>query len=82
MARTTKTDMNNEMNEIATSGFDMGFYPSFLDEDRKKFGFENEDSFGFNEEHACHGLFTELGFSEGKFDISSFLFEAGLTTAP
>lgn len=64
MARTATTDMNNEMNEIATSGFDMGFYPSFLDGDRKKFGFENEDSFGFNEEHGCHGLFTELGFSE------------------
>ena len=71
MARTAMS--NNGMDETFPSGgFDVGFYPSFPEIEKKNFNFYSEDSYGFDEEHACHGLFTELGFSEGTLKQNSF----------
>lgn len=45
-------------------GLDTGLYESFLDGLEKNYGVENVNSLNSIEEPTCHGLFTELGFSE------------------
>ncbi len=58
---------SNSMEETLGYGLDTGLYESFLDGLEKNYNVENVNSLVVTEEDpSCHGLFTELGFSEGE----------------